>query len=401
MNGPFFCYKMGGMQKYHIITYGCQMNKSDSERIATVLESRGYEPASEINEADLIVVNMCSVRQSAVDRVYGKIRDFAKLKVKNEKLKVVLTGCILKKDRPKFAKGFDQILRFKDLLEHQPTEPRDSGAKVKKRFTSSTKYQDKSAAFVPISNGCNNFCSYCVVPFVRGPLVCRNHKEILKEIKNVVHPVRESKEITYPQRDGFSNGVEKGLNPIRNAISNGAREIWLLGQNVNEYASPTDTSVNFAKLLELVNDIPGNFLIRFMSPHPADFSEELIDVMANSEKAAKYLNLPVQSGDNEILKKMNRPYTVEQYKSLVKKIRKKIPNINLSTDVIVGFPGETKSQFENTVKLFKEIKFNIAYFAKYSPRPGTAAWQMKDDVPLAEKKKREKILRETIEKQHV
>jgi len=370
LNGPFFCYKMGGMQKYHIITYGCQMNKSDSERIATVLESRGYEPASEINEADLIVVNMCSVRQSAVDRVYGKIRDFAKLKVKNEKLKVVLTGCILKKDRPKFAKGFDQILRFKDLLEHQPTEPRDSGAKVKKRFTSSTKYQDKSAAFVPISNGCNNFCSYCVVPFVRGPLVCRNHKEILKEIKNV---------------------VEKGFKEI----------IWLLGQNVNEYASPTDTSVNFAKLLELVNDIPGNFLIRFMSPHPADFSEELIDVMANSEKAAKYLNLPVQSGDNEILKKMNRPYTVEQYKSLVKKIRKKIPNINLSTDVIVGFPGETKSQFENTVKLFKEIKFNIAYFAKYSPRPGTAAWQMKDDVPLAEKKKREKILRETIEKQHV
>jgi len=340
------------------------MNKSDSERIAAVLEKRGYKPVSNVNGADLIVVNMCSVRQSAVDRVYGKIRDFAKLKAKNPKLKTILTGCILKKDRPKFAKGFDQILRFKDLLKHQPTEPRDSGAKVEKRFTSSTKYQDKSVAFVPISNGCNNFCSYCVVPFTRGPLVCRDHKEIIREVKNT---------------------AKKGF-----------REIWLLGQNVNDYQSPTDSSVNFPELLKMVNDIPGNFQIRFMSPNPWNFSDELINMMANSEKVAKYLNLPVQSGDNEILKRMNRPYTVEQYKNLVKKIRKKIPDINLTTDVIVGFPEETKKQFENTVKLFKEIKFNIAYFAKYSPRPGTAAWQIKDDVPLAEKKKREKILREIL-----
>jgi len=353
--------------KYHIVTYGCQMNKSDSERIATILENKGYQPASNINEADLIVVNMCSVRQSAVDRVFGLIPKFEKLKKENPNLKTILTGCILKKDRPKFAKGFDQILKFKDLLRCQP------------------KYQNNFMAFIPISNGCNNFCSYCVVPFVRGPLVCRDHKEILEEVKNV---------------------VEKGF-----------KEIWLLGQNVNSYGVPRETdakprrrasslrgrqntkqtrNINFAKLLKMVNDIPGEFQIRFTSPHPADFSDELIETMAKCEKVAKFLNLPVQSGDNEILKRMNRPYTVEQYKNLVKKIREKMPKINLSTDVIVGFPGETKKQFENTTKLFKEIKFNIAYFAKYSPRPGTAAFKLKDDVPLAEKKRREKILREII-----
>ena len=350
MKGPFFYFKIGSMN-YYIITYGCQMNKADSERIATILESKRYKEASNINEANLIVVNMCSVRQSAVDRVYGKIKNFAKLKAQNPKLKTILTGCILKKDRPKFAKGFDQILRFKDLLKYQP------------------KYQDKSVAFIPISNGCNNACSYCVVPFVRGPLICRNHKEIIKETKNTI-------------KQGF-------------------KEIWLLGQNVNDYQSPTDSSTNFAKLLNMLNEIPGNFKILFTSPHPKNFSEELIDILAKCGKFGKYLNLPVQSGNDEILKKMNRNYTVKEYKKLVKKIRKKIPEIRLSTDVIVGFPGETKRQFQNTAKLLKEIKFNWAYIAKYSPRPGTvAALKMEDNVPLEEKKRREKILREVIEKQH-
>ena len=350
MKGPFFYFKIGSMN-YYIITYGCQMNKADSERIATILESKRYKEASNINEANLIVVNMCSVRQSAVDRVYGKIKNFAKLKAQNPKLKTILTGCILKKDRPKFAKGFDQILRFKDLLKYQP------------------KYQDKSVAFIPISNGCNNACSYCVVPFVRGPLICRNHKEIIKETKNTI-------------KQGF-------------------KEIWLLGQNVNDYQSPTDSSTNFAKLLNMLNEIPGNFKILFTSPHPKNFSEELIDILAKCEKFGKYLNLPVQSGDDKILKRMNRNYTAKEYKNLVKKIRGKIPEIRLSTDVIVGFPGETKRQFQNTAKLLKEIKFNWAYIAKYSPRPGTvAALKMEDNVPLEEKKRREKILREVIEKQH-
>ena len=354
LKGLFFYFKISDM-RYFIITYGCQMNKSDSERIATVLENIGYQPASNKIEADLIVVNMCSVRQSAVDRVYGLAPEFKKLKQKNSKLKIVLTGCILKKDKQKFAKIFDSISKFKDLVNVCP------------------KYRSNYLAYVPISNGCNNFCSYCVVPYVRGPLVCRNHEEILEEVKSL--------------------------------IKKGAKEIWLLGQNVNDYNSKQRTEnrervINFAKLLKMINKVPGDFSIRFTSPHPKNFSDELIEVMAGSKKVAKYLNLPVQSGDDKILKKMNRPYTVKQYKNLVKKIRKKIPQINLSTDVIVGFPGETKKQFENTVKLFKEIKFNIAYIAKYSQRPGTTAAKMEDNIPLKEKKRREKILREIL-KNHV
>lgn len=334
--------------KYSIITFGCQMNKSDSERIATVLEEKGYKQVSNVNEADLIMVNMCSVRQSAVDRVYGLGPKIKKLKTLNSKLKTVLTGCILKSDKIKFRQRFDEIWEMRNYFKVTP------------------KCQNKLLGFVPISNGCNNFCSYCVVPFTRGLLICRSHREILKEVKSL--------------------------------IKKGTREIWLLGQNVNDYNSPINQKINFAKLLQMVNDVPGDFQIRFMSPHPADFTDELIDVMAKSKKVTKYINLPVQSGDNEILKKMNRSYTVEQYKNLVKKIREKIPDINLTTDVIVGFPGENQSQFENTVKLFKEIKFNLAYIAKYSPRRSTAAFQMKDNVPLKEKKRREKILREIIKK---
>ena len=322
-------------KKYFLITFGCQINKSDSERIATALENKSYLPASDVNEADLIVVNMCSVRQSAVNRVYGLFHKFKKLKEKNQKLKTVLTGCILKRDRKKFKNYFNEI---KKMPQH-----------------------NCPSTFIPISNGCNNFCTYCVVPFTRGPLVCRDHKEILKKVKNLTN--------------------------------RGFKEIWLLGQNVNDYTSPTDSSINFSKLLKRINDISGNFWIRFISPHPKNFSDELINVMTKSKKVAKYINLPVQSGDNKILKKMNRPYTVRQYKNLVKKIREKIPQINLSTDVIVGFPGETKSQFKNTVKLFKEIKFDIAYIAKYSPRPGTAAFQMRDNVPLEEKRRRGKNLK--------
>ena len=362
-NEPRTRAKLGTRQvnlmRYHIVTYGCQMNKSDSERIASVLENIGYQPTSKESEVDLIVVNMCSVRQSAVDRGFGVSQKIAKLKTQNSKLKTVLTGCILKKDKKKFREIFDSIWDMKNYFKIPP------------------KCQNKTLAYVPISNGCNNACTYCVVPFTRGPLVCRDHKEILKEVKNV---------------------IQKRLNPIRNAISNGAREIWLLGQNVNDYTSPSDSSINFPKLLQMVNDIPGNFSIRFISPNPKNFSDELIDVMAKSKKVAKFLNLPVQSGDDKILKKMNRPYTVLQYKNLVKKIRKKIPNINISTDVIVGFPGETKKQFENTKKLVEDINFDLAYISKYSPRPGTVASRLKDNVSVREKKRREKILREIINK---
>jgi len=349
------------------------MNKSDSERLASILEKTGYKPvransfAEALAKADLIVVNMCSVRQSAVDRVYGLWPKFKKLKARKPKLKTILTGCILKKDKKKFGEIFDSIWNLRNYFDTPP------------------KCKNKFLAFVPISNGCNNFCTYCVVPYTRGNLICRPHQQILKEVKSL---------------------AQKGF-----------KEIWLLGQNVNDYQSPspahsgakvkkrtkfsslTDPKINFAKLLKMVNNISGDFKILFTSPNPKDFSKELINALAECEKFGKYLNLPVQSGDDEILKKMNRSYTVKEYKNLVKEIRKKVPAIRLSTDVIVGFPGETKKQFEETVKLFKEIKFDNAYISKYSPRPETAAFnKMKDNISLAEKKRREKKLREIIAK---
>jgi len=201
----------------------------------------------------------------------------------------------------------------------------------------------------------------------------------------------------HPARDLWDTLWLKPQNQKSKIKSRASRQ---RGEAGDEYETFSDHQkskiINFAQLLKMINNIPGDFLIRFIAPHPADFTDELIEVMAKSEKIAKYLNLPVQSGDNEILKKMNRPYTVQQYKNLVKKIREKIPDINLSTDVIVGFPGETEKQFQNTVKLFKEIKFNIAYIAKYSPRPGTAAFKLKDNVSHQEKERRWRILNDII-----
>jgi len=334
------------LKKYFIITYGCQMNEADSERIAASLEKKGYKLASEIESADLIVVNMCSIRQTAVDRIWGKTKELAKLKIKKPKIKTVLTGCIVKSDKNKFTKCFDEIWQNKDYLETFP------------------KCREKTVGFVPISNGCNNFCTYCVVPYARGSLTCRNSKKIINETKLL--------------------------------IKNGAKEIWLLGQNVNDYICPKNPKIKFPELLKIVGDLPGDFQIRLMSPNPKNFTDKLIEIMASSKKIARFLNLPVQSGDNEILKRMNRPYTIEQYKNLVRKIKEKIPDINLTTDVIVGFPGETKKQFQNTIKLFKEIKFNLVYVSKYSKRSGTAAFLKKDNVSLEEKKRRWQILNKLV-----
>jgi tRNA-2-methylthio-N6-dimethylallyladenosine synthase len=297
----------------------------------------------------------------------------------------LLTGCISKKDFLKFKNFFDFILPIKtlnfwpEILKkekfHFLPDQREKNFVEKfgcQYLKIKPKYEKKFSVFIPISTGCNNFCSFCIVPFVRGPLICKDHKEILEEAKE--------------------------------AIKNGAKEIWLLGQNVNDYNSPSDSSINFAKLLKMANEIDGNFWIRFTSPHPKNFSDELIETMAKCQKVTPYLNLPVQSGDDEILKKMNRGYTVKEYKNLVRKIRKAFKKyrkglekeVAISTDVIVGFPGESEKNFQNTVKLFKEIKFDMAYIAKFSPRPGTAAEKMKDDVSKKEKERRWKILTEVL-----
>jgi len=366
--------------KYHLITYGCQMNKSDSERIVTVLENCGFEPTPKESEADLILINACSVRQSAVDRIHGKINNFKNLKRKNPNLKIILTGCLLKADQKKFKDRVDLIFDIRDLSLLPQFFNLKTKLKVKSYLQILPKYQTSFRAYVPIIIGCNNFCSYCVVPYTRGQEISRPAKEILCEIKSL--------------------------------IDRGYKEIWLLGENVNSYQSfltleekspqtnqeISPKKVNFPELLKMINDLPGNFWIRFTSSHPKDFSDQLIDVIASCKKVAKYINLPIQSGDNQILKKMNRPYTVEQYKALVKKIRKKIPEVCLSTDVIVGFPGETKKQFQNTVKLFKEIKFDMAYIAQYSKRAGTAAAKLKDNVSHQEKERRDKILTEVLKR---
>lgn len=332
------------MKKYHIITFGCQMNRSDSERIASFFEKNGFVETYNIKDADTVILNMCSVRQSAVDRIYGLVPQLQKLKAE-----VIITGCVLNRDKEKLSEDFT-VLNKEDFK--------------KDFFSIVPKYSNNIQAFVPISDGCNNFCTYCAVPFTRGKLVSRNYNQIIKEISSL--------------------------------IKKGYKEIWLLGENVNQY---NYDNVDFADLIKKIDEIEGDFWVKFTSPNPKDFSDKMINAFSKSSKFAPYLNLPLQSGDDDILKAMNRPYTAEKYYQLVEKIRKKVKDISISTDIIVGFPGETKKQFKNTEKIFKKIGFSMAYISQYSPRPQSLAFsKMKDDVTKKEKKEREKILTDILRK---
>lgn len=342
------------------------MNIADAERVSAVLESMKYTQTANINEADLVAVVMCSVRKSAVDRVFGIVEKFKEIKKKNHGLKTILTGCVIKKDKKIFLNLFDYVIDIKDIkniskLLGNCGSSRKSGPQTDNYLDITPKHSSKFSATVPIMTGCNNFCSYCVVPYAREREISRSSSKIISEIKNLV--------------------------------KNNYREIWLLGQNVNSYK---DGKTSFPALLKIINNIPGNFWIRFTSSHPKDFNSDVIEAMAKCEKITPYLNLPIQSGDNKILELMNRHYTVQEYKNKIKELRKKIPDICLSTDIIVGFPGETKKQFNNTVQLFKDTKYDMAYINKYSPRFGTAAAKLKDDVTWDEKKRREKVLNETL-----
>ncbi|PIR13977.1 tRNA (N6-isopentenyl adenosine(37)-C2)-methylthiotransferase MiaB [Candidatus Falkowbacteria bacterium CG11_big_fil_rev_8_21_14_0_20_39_10] len=381
--------------KYYIITIGCQMNKSDSERLAGHLESQGLKPAKTEKQAGLVAVNTCGVRQSAEDRVYGLI---PRIKKENPKVKIVLTGCLSEREdvRRRLKDKVDVWLPIKKIGNWK-LEIGNSGSEIitKNYLNIKPRHKSKFSAYVSIGNGCDNFCSYCVVPYARGREVYRSAEDILLEVKNL---------------------VKKGY-----------KEIILIAQNVNSYKIKSKKlkvkSVNFAKLLKMINGIPGDFWIRFATSHPKDMSDELIKAIAECEKVCRHVHLPAQAGDDGILKSMNRKYTRENYVQLVGKIRKipklQIPNyklqinprlqiqnskhwspsIAITTDIIVGFPGETRAQFANTKKLFKEIKFDMAYIAQYSPRPGTAAENLEDNVSKLEKKRREeelmKILRKT------
>lgn len=375
---------------YFIQIFGCQMNISDAERIAGLFESFGIKETATAETADIFVAVMCSVRQMAADRVFGLEQKIKSAKRRNKKFIAILTGCVVESDKSRFAGFFDHILDIKTLNDwpktlnlrgtcvgrthaslrgSDPRKPRETGLRENDYFCAPPKRGSKFSALIPISKGCDNYCSYCVVPYTRGPLASRPAEDILAEIKS--------------------------------AVKNGAKEIWLLGQNVNNYHFK---EVDFADLLRLANDVPGQFWIRFTSPHPKDFDAAAVNAMARCAKVTPYLNLPIQSGDNAILKAMARPYTVEKYKELVKKIRAAFKKyraglekeIAISTDVIVGFPGETKTQFNNTAKAFNMIKYDMAYIAQYSKRAGTAAAKLDDNVPKMEKKRREDSINDIV-----
>ena len=371
--------------RYFIITYGCQMNELDSERIAAGFEEEGYSSASRMEEADLIIINTCSVRQKAEDKVYGLANKVIESKRIDEELKVILTGCMVgsaigERRRIKLTElqrrlpWVDEFVTIEDLV---VTPARWAPPR---RWTKS-----KEPALVAVMRGCDQFCSYCVVPFGRGPIRSRPAEEIIKEVECLV--------------DG------------------GVRWVMLLGQSINDYndiskikdqksksaslasfgrasskLKTEERDCSFVGLLRKIHNISGLEKISLLSFNPWNFSDDLIGTLA-LPKFERYIHLPVQSGDDEILRKMNRPYTVREYKNLVKKIRRKITGVRIGTDAIVGFPGETEEQFQNTAKLFEELKFENAFIFLYSPRPGTAAATLyQDDVPLLEKKRRHKVL---------
>ena len=358
------------MSKYLITTFGCQANMADSDKTAEIMKKMGYVQAKDIEDltfdkSPVLIFNTCSVRQKAEDRIFGLNNKTEQLKIVNSKLKIILTGCMMHHSETELKKRlpfFDHFIDIKKIKTLENILPKITSQKNKESLREKT--ANKASALIPISNGCDNFCTYCIVPLARG------------------------REVSRPTID-VTNDVKK-------AISMGVKEIWLLGQTVNSYKSG---DMKFHNLLRLINHIDGDFWIRFASPHPKDFSDDLIKTMTESQKFARYINLPVQSGSNAILKKMGRPYTVGHYKKLVGKIRKAMPNIAISTDIIVGFPGETKKQFEDTKKLFKEIKYDMAFISEYSPRPKTTAFKMfEDDVPHKEKETRKNELNEILKK---
>ena len=348
---------------YHIESYGCQMNEHDSEKIAGMMEEMGYAKAEDKSKADFIIFNTCCIREHAEQRVYGNIGALKKRKDENPQLMIGVCGCMMQqKDagRKLFKRfpfvdivfGTNELYRFPLLFEEayhgeRTLQVRDmdgeiaEGLPVCRNSTFST--------FTNITYGCNNFCSYCIVPYVRGRERSRNSADIVNEVKGL-------------------------------ALA-GFKEVTLLGQNVNSYGKNLEHPVTFAQLLQEVEKIEGLERIRFMTSHPKDLSDDLIEVMKHSKKICKHLHLPLQSGSSRLLKIMNRHYTKEQYLELVEKIRAAVPDIALTTDIIVGFPGETDEDFMETMDVVEKVGYDSAFTFIYSKRTGTPAAEMEDQVP--------------------
>jgi tRNA-2-methylthio-N6-dimethylallyladenosine synthase len=344
------------MAYYHIWTIGCQMNQADSEQLATSLERLGYQSAHDIEKADLIVLNSCVVRQSAENRVLGKLDLLKELKRLSPDTVVALAGCMVDSEVDQLKHRFphvDLFLKpgqFNELLELAKAR----APKASDSFTTSTL---SPTAFVTIIEGCDNFCSYCIVPYRRG--------------REKSHPIAELR------------------CQVESLVERGVKEITLLGQNVDSYGHDLPDKPGLADLLQELNSIERLTRIRFLTSHPKDMSRKLIQAVASLEKVCEHISLPVQAGDDEILRAMGRGYTVQSYRELVEQMRFAIPTVALSTDVIVGFPGETEEQFQRTIDLLSDLRFDTVHIAAYSARPGTtAARRFKDDIPLSEKRRR-------------
>ncbi|WP_302669606.1 tRNA (N6-isopentenyl adenosine(37)-C2)-methylthiotransferase MiaB [Eubacterium sp. AF15-50] len=346
-----------------VVTFGCQMNFKDSEKLMGILSEIGYEETDD-EHADLVLYNTCTVRENANLKIYGRLGYLSKIKEKNPEMIIGLCGCMMQE--PQVVEKLNKSYRFIDIIfgthnifllaqllyerlisGHKVEDIWDGTTEIVEELPTVRKYDFKSG--VNIMYGCNNFCSYCIVPYVRGRERSRNPEDIIDEIKQLV--------------------------------ANGVVEIMLLGQNVNSYGKTLENPITFAQLLQRIEDIEGLKRIRFMTSHPKDLSDELIEVMAKSKKICKQMHLPLQSGSSRLLKIMNRHYNKEQYLTLVEKLRKEIPDIGITTDIIVGFPGETEEDFEETLDVVEKAQYDSAFTFIYSKRSGTPAAKMPDQVP--------------------
>ncbi len=354
---------------YCLINYGCQMNESDTEHYAGQLQELGYKPNPDFHTADIIIVNTCCVRESAEKKIAGKIGELKAVKRANPDVVICVAGCMAQKDGEKLLKkhpqvdlllGTSYVNDFKRLLLEFLAERKGAAYTDltihQSEFEGHMVRQSSFAAWIPIMYGCNNFCTYCIVPYVRGRERSRSVENIVREIEAAV-------------RDGY-------------------KEFTLLGQNVNSYGKDFGEQDAFAKLLRRVNEIPGVERIHYMTSHPRDMSEEVIKAVAECEHICENFHVPFQSGSTEILRRMNRGYSREKYLELIKLIRKYVPNAAITTDIIVGFPGETEEDFEATMDIVRQVGFASAFTFIYSKRSGTPAAKMEEQVPLATKKER-------------
>lgn len=377
------------MPTYFIHTFGCQSNKSDSQRIAGDYEARGYVEAKDWKHSDEVVINTCAIRESAEHSARAFVLNVVKYykEQKKKKPKLILTGCMTHHGNThlyEIMPDIDEILPINEVGFNQ--------AAVRK---------DKKHAWVPISIGCNSFCTYCIVPYSRGREQSRPLEDILKEVRTLAD--QGYTEVTLLGQNVNSWGLEKVGIGFRKLLLRKDRPFSRedLPTNQSQYLTPHGTPP-FVHLLREISAIPEIAVIRFMTSNPWDFHDELIEEIATNEKLDKFIHLPVQSGSNAVLYRMNRGYTRENYLDVVEKLKKRVPNIVLGTDIIVGFPGETDEEFNETVDLAKQVNWKVGFVAIYSPRPGTGAWRMyEDDIPHKVKKKRWIILDKIINKDNL